>query len=117
MGSRLAGAQALPALLQIDQGNLDFGRLALTGDANKYVLDIDAAVLPTPLVHARQIIGQVLEHAIVHSLAMALASTTFVPLLDFLEAVQGLGHQQCAPFMHGIALCFTENDFRNSNIE
>ncbi|MNG16553.1 hypothetical protein D3C84_1004810 [compost metagenome] len=81
------------------------------------MLDIDAAVLPAPLVHARQVLGQVLEHTIVHSLAMALASTTLVPLLDFLEAVQGLGHQQCAPFMHGIALRFAENDFRNSHIE
>jgi hypothetical protein len=39
-------------------------------------------------VHARQVVGQVLEHALVDGFAVLLTATGGLPLFEFVEAVQ-----------------------------
>ncbi|MNY69938.1 hypothetical protein D3C86_2079580 [compost metagenome] len=50
--------------------------------------DVKAAVLQTALVHAGQILGQILEHAIMHRFTVTLATAAGVPMFEFLKAVQ-----------------------------
>ncbi len=93
MGGRPISGQPLTAFLEIQQGNVDVGRVAGTGDAYKNVLGVQATVLPAALVHAHQCPGQLLEHTLVDQFAVLFAATGGVPVFDFIEAVQGcIGH-------------------------
>ncbi|MNL50360.1 hypothetical protein D3C87_1733720 [compost metagenome] len=88
VGGRLVGSEALSALLQINQRHLDPGRLAFASHSHENVLDIEATVLPTPLVHAREVFCQGLQHLIMHGFTMTLATAPGVPMFYFLEPVQ-----------------------------
>ncbi|MNR32138.1 hypothetical protein D3C85_1496980 [compost metagenome] len=88
MGGRLMGGQTLPALLQIDQRDLNRGGFTFTGYTHEHVLDVQATVLPTALVHARQVFRQLLQDSIMHRLTVTLAAATGIPVFDLFEAVQ-----------------------------
>ena len=78
---------ALAALLKIQQCHFHVGRVALTRHPYKDMLDVQATVLPTPLVHTCQGAGQFLEYALVDQFAVAFTATRGVPVFNFVKTV------------------------------
>src|SRR5690606_26790693 len=81
------------------------------------MLAIQAAVLPMPKVHAREVVRQVLEHALMHHLWVALTGTFGMPGVELDEPVQRFAHQQRTPLVVGIALGATEDDARYTHAQ
>lgn len=80
------------------------------------MLHVQATVLPAPLVHTRQGVGQFLEQTLVYQLAVLLTAAGGVPVFDFVEAVKGSGDQQCLPAVLRIAPRLKDH-FRDTYIQ
>lgn len=112
------GGQTLAALLQIDQRHFNLRRFTFTGDAHENVFDVDAAVLPAALVHARQVLGEVLEDFLVDHVATLIATTgSGQPVFQFLEAIERFGDEQRAPLVLRIRLGATKDDLRHAHTQ
>ena len=100
---RTLAADAPTAFFQVQQRDFDPGLLALANHLDEHMLAIQTTVLPVPQVHARQVVRQVLEHALMHHLRVTLTGTFGMPVVEFDKPVQCFAHQQRTPLVVGIA--------------
>ncbi|MNE34732.1 hypothetical protein D3C80_1284640 [compost metagenome] len=117
IGCSALTADAAAALFQVQQRYFGSRFVAFTDHLDEHMLAVQAAMLPMATVHTRQVLGQVLQHALMQGRAVTLARTVGVPVVAILEAVQGLADQQGAPLMLGITLDPAINDMRHPHTQ
>ena len=113
---RGAATKPATALFQIEQSNLDAGRVTFTLNPDEDVLGIAAAVLPARLVNAREGDPDRHEHALLYRWAEALTQVLLIPVLQADKPFQLCRHQQRLP-LPGLLSRAAVDQFRHLHAE